>query len=213
MPKKLKGVHVFWPLVQQATWGKVDLVLLQTHLLSVPLPCHNPPLAKTTLVMKTPLQHLLLLYPLTHHPLPSQPTVVPSVNILLTNPLVLCLPFPTPTPMPMTSCLFQMQMFLLAVRPAQAQSDRRLMVHQPSYQLARNSRSLTIPSRTYWNQRRQIRDRSDENGQAPLSTEWRWWLLFRSRIAPGWANCNDWLLQAWSWCCWCLHVNSNANAS
>ena len=141
--------HRMGLMVQQTTLGKVNLVLLQTHLLSVPLPCHNPPLAKTTLVMKTPLQHLLLLYPLTHHPLPSQPTVVPSVNILLTNPLVLCLPFPTPTPVPMTSCLFQMQMFLLTVRLAQAQSDRRLMVHQPSYRLVRNSRSLTIPSRTY----------------------------------------------------------------
>ena len=133
-------------MVRQTTLGKVDLVLLQTHL-SIPLPCHNPPLAKTILVMKTPLQRLLLLYPLTHHPLPLQPTVVPSVNILLTNPLVLCLPFRTPTPT--TSCLFRMQMFLLTVRPAQAQSDRRLMVHQPSYRLARNSGSLTILSRTY----------------------------------------------------------------
>ena len=141
--------HRMGLMMQQATWGKVDLVLLQTHLSSVPLPCHNPPLAKTTLVTKTPLQRLLLLYPLTHHPLPSQPTVAPSVNILLANPLVLCLPFRTPTPMPTTSCLFQMQMFLLAVRPAQAQSDRRLMVHQPSYRLARNSRSLTVLSRTY----------------------------------------------------------------
>ena len=117
-------------MVWQTTLGKVNL-MLQTHLLSVPLPCHNPPLAKTTLVIKTPLQCLLLLYPLTHHPLPLQSTVVPSINILLANSLVLCLPFPTP--MPMTSCLFQMQMFLLVVRPAQAQSDRRLMVHQPSY--------------------------------------------------------------------------------
>ena len=129
--------HRMGLMAQQTTLGKVDLVLLQTHLSSVPLPCHNPPLAKTTLIMKTPLQCLLLLYPLTHHPLPSQPTVAPSVNILLANPLVLCLPFPTPMPMPMTSCLFQMQMFLLTVRLAQAQSDRRLMVHEPSYYLAR----------------------------------------------------------------------------
>ena len=136
-------------MVWQTTLGKANLVLLQTHPLLVPLPCHNPPLAKTTLVMETSLPRLLLLYSLTHHLLPSQPTVVPSVNSLLANPLVLCLPFPMPMPMPMTSCPFQMQMFLLAVIPAQAQSDRRLMVHQPSYQLVRNSRSLTIPSRTY----------------------------------------------------------------
>ena len=125
--------HWMGLMVWQTTLGKVDLLLLQSHLLSVPLPCHNSPLAKTILVMKTPLQHLLLLYPLTHHPLLLQPTVVPSVNILLTNPLVLCLPFQTPMPTPMTSCLFQMQMFLLAVRLTQAQSDRRLMVHLPSY--------------------------------------------------------------------------------
>lgn len=108
--------HWMGLMVWQTTLGKVDLVLLQTHLLSVPLPCHNSPLAKTILIMKASIQHLLLLYPLTHHPLPSQPTVVPSVNILLTNPLVLCLPFQTPMPTPMASCLFQKQMFLLAVR-------------------------------------------------------------------------------------------------
>ena len=56
-------------------------------------------------------------------------------------------------------------------------------------------------------------DRSDRNGQAPLSIEWRWWLLIRSRRAPGSSNHDDWSLQAWSWCCQCLHVNSNANAS
>ena len=106
--------------VWQTTLGKANLLLLQTHPLSVPLPCHNQLLAKTTVVMEAPPQSLLLLYLLVHHPLPSQPTVVPSINILL-----------------------------LAVRPAQAQSNRRSMDHQPSYQLARNSRSLRIPSRTY----------------------------------------------------------------
>ena len=149
-PKKSR-VHMYFScqtglMVQQTTLGKVDLLVLQTHPLSVPLPCHNPPLAIATVVPETSFPHLLLLY-LTHHPLPSQPTVAPSINILLANLSVLCLPFPMP--MPMTSCLFQTQTFLLAVRLAQAQSDRRLMVHQPSYQLARNSRSLTIPSRTY----------------------------------------------------------------
>ena len=134
--------------VWQTTLGKANLLLLQTHPLSVPLPCHNKPLAKTTIVMEAPPQSLLQLYLLVHS---SQPTVVLSINILLSNLLVLCLPFPTPTPT--TSCLFQMQMFLLAVRPAQAQSNRRSMDCQLSYQLARNSRSLKIPSRTYWNQR------------------------------------------------------------
>ena len=133
-------------MVWKTTLGKVDLLVLQTHPLLVPLPCCNPPLAMTTVVPETSFSHLLLLY-LTHHPLPSQPTVVPSVNILLTNLSVLCLPFPMPTPT--TSCLFQTQMFLLTVRLAQAQSDRRSMDHQPCYQPATNSRSLTIPSRTY----------------------------------------------------------------
>lgn len=114
---------------------------------SVPLPCHNKPLAKTTIVMEAPPQSLLQLYLLVHYPFLSQPTVVLSINILLFNLLVLCLPFPTP--IPTTSCLFQMQMFLLAVRPAQAQSNRRSMDHQLSYQLARNSRSFEIASRTY----------------------------------------------------------------
>ena len=131
--------------VWQTTLGKANLLLLQTHPLSVPLPCHNQLLAKTTVVMEAPPQSLLQLYLLVHHPLPSQPTVVPSINILLAD-LLVCLPFPTLIP---TTCLFQMQMFLLAVRPAQAQSNRRSMDHRPSYQLARNSRSLRIPSRTY----------------------------------------------------------------
>ena len=133
-------------MVWQTSLGKVILLVLQTCPLSVPLPCHNPPLEMTTMVPETSFPHLLLSY-LTHHPLPSQPTVVPSVNIPLTNLLVLFLPFPIP--MSMTSCLFQTQMFLLAVRLAQAQSNRRSMDHQPSYQPARNSRSSTIPSRSY----------------------------------------------------------------
>ena len=133
--------------VWQTTLGKANLLLLQTHPLSVPLPCHNQLLAKTTVVMEAPPQSLLQLYLLVHYPFLSQPTVVLSINILLFNLLVLCLPFPTP--IPTTSCLFQMQMFLLAVRPAQAQSNRRSMDHQLSYQLARNSRSFEIPSRTY----------------------------------------------------------------
>ena len=82
--------HQVGLMVQQTTLGKADLVLLQTHPLLVPLPCHNPPLAKTTLIMETPLQSLLLLYSLAHHLLPLQPTVVPSINSLLANPLVLC---------------------------------------------------------------------------------------------------------------------------
>ena len=89
------------------------------------------------------------------------------------------------------------------------------MVHQPSYWLARNSRSLTILSRTYWNQRRRIRDRSDKNGQAL-------WVLNEcndcSSGAEGlldelWSSNHDhWSFQAWFWCCCCLHVNSKANA-
>ena len=118
-------------MVWQTTLGKANLLLLQTHPLSVPPPCCNPPLAKTTMVMDAPLQILLLLYLLIYHPLPLQSIVAPSVNIPLANLLVLCLPFPMP--MPMTSCLFQTQMFLLTVRPAQAPSNRRSMDHQPSY--------------------------------------------------------------------------------
>ena len=114
--------HWIGLMVWQTTLGKANLLLLQTHPF---LPCHNQPLAKTTIVMEAPPQSLLLLYLLTHYPLPSQPTIVPSINILLVNLLVLCLPFPTP--IPTTSCLFQMQMFLLAVRPAQAQSNRRIL--------------------------------------------------------------------------------------
>ena len=133
-------------MVWQTTLGKVDLLVLQTHPLLVPLPCCNPPLAMTTMVPENSFPCLLLLY-LAHHPLPLQPTITPSINIPLTNLSVLCLPFPTP--MPTTSCLFQTQTFLLTVRLAQAQSDRRSMDHQPSYQPVRNSRSSTIPSRSY----------------------------------------------------------------
>ena len=132
-------------IVQQTTLGKVDLLLLQTHPLLVPLPCCSPLLAIATVVLETSLQHLLLLYLLIHHPLPSQPKVVPSINIPLVNLLVLCLPTPTP----ITSCLSQMLMFLLAVRLAHAQTNKRSMDHQPSYQPVRNSRHSTIPSRTY----------------------------------------------------------------
>ena len=150
MPKKSRVNmyfgHQMGLMVWQTTLGKVDLLVLQTHPLSVPLPCCNPPLAMTTVVTETSFPHLLLLY-LTHHPLPSQPTVAPSINILLANLSVICLPFLMPTPT--TSCLFQTQTFFLTVRLAEVQSDRRSMDHQPSYQPARNSRSSTIPSRTY----------------------------------------------------------------
>ena len=80
--------------VWQTTLGKANLLLLQTYPLSVLLPCHNQPLAKTTIVivMEVPPQSLLQL--------------VLSINILLANLLVLCPPFPTP--IPTTSCLFQM---------------------------------------------------------------------------------------------------------
>ena len=108
--------HQMGLMVQQTILGKVNLLLVQTHPLPVPLPCSNPPLAITTVVLETSLQCLLLLYLLTHHLLPSQPTVAPNINILLANLLVLHLPFPMP--MPMTSCLCQMLMFLLAVRLA-----------------------------------------------------------------------------------------------
>ena len=187
MPKKIKGTHVF-QLLDRSHGAANNLGQ------SWSAGSSNPSIVGPSALPQSStgnsycgprdLLHLLLLY-LTHHPLPSQPGVVPSINIPLANLSVLWPPFPTPTPM--TSCLFQTQTFLLTVRLAQAQSDRRSMDHQPSYQPVRDSRSSTIPSRTYWNQRRQIRDRSNENGQAPLSIKWRQWLLFRSRRALGWA--------------------------
>ena len=59
----------------------------------------------------------------------------------------------------------------------------------------RNSRSLTILSRTYWNQRRQIRDRSNKNGQAPLSAEWRQWLLETVSLLEGKQRENDCMMS------------------
>ena len=46
--------HLMGLTAQHTTLGKADLLLLQTHLLLVPLLCHNPPLSIATVVLETP---------------------------------------------------------------------------------------------------------------------------------------------------------------
>ena len=136
MPKKLKGTHVFQP--SDGSHGVVNN-LGKSWSAASPNPsvvspsAHNPPLAITTMIPETPFQNLLLLYLLACHPLSSQPTVAPSINILLTNLLVPYLPLPMS--MPMASCLFQMQMCLLAVRLAQTQSNKPSVLLSTSEEL------------------------------------------------------------------------------
>ena len=148
MPKKLKGIHVFWPLDRSHgmanNFGQSQSGASSNPSVVSPSALPQSSTGKNHSCHKDPP-------PVSSSVVPScssSPSIVTSSSAKHKHSAHQSIGS-LPTPMPMTSCLFQMQMLLLAVRPAQAQSDRRLMVHQPSYQLARNSRSLAIPSRTY----------------------------------------------------------------
>ena len=171
MPKKIKGTHVFWPS------NGSSLLLSQTHLILL----LYPPLLMTTTALENSLHSLLLLLLLlTHDLLPSWPAVAPNINNLLTSLLTLYIP------LPMTSCQCQMwTSLLLTVRPVPAQSNRRSMDQQPSYQPVKNSRASIPPSKTFWNPKRWIRGRSNGNGPAQPSIQQKQWWLFRNRRHHG----------------------------
>ena len=120
------------------TSGQASLLLPQTH----PILLYCPPLPMPTTALEDPLHSLLpMLLLLACHLLPSWPPVAQKVNNLLTPHL----------PLSTTSCQCQMQTSLLMVKLAPAQSNRRSMDQQPSYQPVKNSRASNPPSRTFWN--------------------------------------------------------------
>ena len=114
------------------TLGQASLPLPQTH----PILLLCPPLPMTTTALENPLHSLFLLLLLLTHLLQSSPPVVQNINNLLISLPILYLHL---------SMTWMWMPLLLMVRLAPAQSDRRSMDQQASYQPVKNSRALTQP--------------------------------------------------------------------